>query len=159
MPLSSSFYQISCRGDSSTWSSIPSRLMKRGQQTWEEPKCRQCVLITDNRNVLALMSVCFYLEMKMHLCYLDPFYCPFQNRNGTPTHILRVLFPSRRSNQRNEPQFVCREREATRRSQLQTPEPLQERQAKGWGGSICPSVGFLRASVRRALLVPVGHGC
>lgn len=48
--------------------------MKRGQQTCKEPKCRQCALITGNRNVSGLMSVCFYLEMKMHLCCPDPIF-------------------------------------------------------------------------------------
>lgn len=83
--LSSPFYQIHCRGDSSRWSSILNRLMKRGQQTREEPKYRQCVLITGNRNMSGLMSICFHLEMKMHLCCPDPFFWPFQNRNVTDT--------------------------------------------------------------------------
>nr|KAF6420626.1 hypothetical protein HJG59_009356 [Molossus molossus] len=58
--------------------------MKGGQQTWEEPKCRRCVLITGNGNMSALMSVCFYLEMKMHLCCPDPFVVSISEQKWDP---------------------------------------------------------------------------
>lgn len=87
--------------------------MKRGQQTCKEPKCRQCALITGNRNVSGLMSVCLYLEMKMHLCCPDPIFLSISEQK-CDTHVcmhthahtqqtLRVLLPNRKSYQRNEP--------------------------------------------------------
>lgn len=61
------------------------------------------------------MSACFYLERKMHLCYLDPFNKTFQNRNGTEAHKHGgFLSPAERA---------VTSREPTHRSQVQTQAP------------------------------------
>nr|KAF6474902.1 hypothetical protein HJG63_011029 [Rousettus aegyptiacus] len=121
--------------------------MKRGQQTCKEPKLRQCVLITGNRNMSALMSASFYLEMKMHLRCPDPLFIFFlsileQNwdthvrgpvRACTHMQMLRVLFPNRKRYQRNKPTgCVYFQKQRTKhKSQLQTPVPVWRREGKG----------------------------
>lgn len=140
--LSNPFHQILCRGDSSRWSSIPSRLMKRGQQTCQEPKCRRCILITGNRNMSALMSACFYLEMKMHLCCPDPFFWSFQSRNGKATHthtpqMLRVPFSNRKSYHLwAHRSYLCVKAENQPQVSPTDSSPCVEKGGKGWGG-IC----------------------
>lgn len=121
--------------------------MKRGQQTCKEPKLRQCVLITGNRNMSALMSASFYLEMKMHLRCPDPlfffFFEHFRTELGHTRARTRACvhahanvegpFPQQKELSEKQSHRLCLFSEAENQAQVSAPDssPCVEKGGKG----------------------------